>query len=242
MPALRPPPPAHAPGAPRRAAGFTLVEVLVALFILSIVALLSWRGVDGLVRARDAASAHGDAALRLGTVVGQWEADLTQLQRSATTPTLRHDGAALRLVRRHPQGLQVVVWTLQDGRLWRWASPPQTDTAGLQRAWQTGLQWTLLQGQALPVLEGVSAWQVYYYRSGDNAWSNAQSSAGRPAGRVPVPARPASGASSPDNPGEPGDDGEDEPAEADLIPSGVRLQLSLPAGVLTRDLMLPLAP
>ncbi|MES1164008.1 MAG: prepilin-type N-terminal cleavage/methylation domain-containing protein, partial [Rhizobacter sp.] len=33
--------------------GFTLIEVLIALLILSIIAAMAWRGVDGMARARD---------------------------------------------------------------------------------------------------------------------------------------------------------------------------------------------
>ena len=36
----------------RRLAGFTLVELMVALFVLALVAVLSWRGLDGMPSAR----------------------------------------------------------------------------------------------------------------------------------------------------------------------------------------------
>ena len=36
-----------------RVRGFTLVEVLIAMSIMAIVAVMSWQGVDGIVRARD---------------------------------------------------------------------------------------------------------------------------------------------------------------------------------------------
>jgi general secretion pathway protein J len=39
----------HRSAAPR---GFTLIELLVAITILAIVAVLGWRGLDGIVRAR----------------------------------------------------------------------------------------------------------------------------------------------------------------------------------------------
>lgn len=34
----------------RRSRGFTLVEVLVALFIMALMAGLAWRGLDGVLR------------------------------------------------------------------------------------------------------------------------------------------------------------------------------------------------
>ena len=34
-------------------AGFTLVELVIAIAILALVAVLGWRGLDGIVRARE---------------------------------------------------------------------------------------------------------------------------------------------------------------------------------------------
>ena len=80
-----------------RVGGFTLVEVLVALFILAIVAGLSWRGIDGMLRTRDASQERLERQLRLQSVIGQWEADLNALQDTDVVPALQFDGASLRL-------------------------------------------------------------------------------------------------------------------------------------------------
>lgn len=219
-----------------RPAGFTLIEVLVALFIMSILATLAWRGIDALLRTRDAAQGQTDRSLRLASVIGQWEQDLRQLQRTTAAPTLQFDGAALRLTRFSPEGLRVVVWTVQDGSLHRWTSPPLVAVQDVQQAWRRAQQWSTLRDQALPMLPEVAGWQVYYYRLGDNNWSNAQSSAGSQARQPAAPTAPPAG-SAPD----PGD--EDEDTEDDgTLPTGVRLELTLPAGTLTRDLQLPANP
>ncbi len=213
---------------PTRSSGFTLIEVLVALFIMSILALLAWRGIDGLVRARDSAKTHAENTLRLSAVLGQWEQDLRQLQRTPAAPVLRFDGAALRLTRRSPEGLRIIVWTLQEGALYRWASPPLTSAQDLQTAWTRAQQWAVLKPQALRVLEEARSWQVYYYRTGDSGWSNAQSSGN-------AAAAAASSASDADD--------EDETTDAaTAVPAGVRLLLELPQGKLTRDLQLPPNP
>jgi general secretion pathway protein J len=183
--------------------------VLVALFIMAVLAGLAWRGVDALVRTRDGSKAAAEAVLRQGTVLAQWEQDLNQIQDSATTPALTFDGAALRLTRRTPGGLQCVVWTRQGNQLWRWASPAVARVQDLQEGWMRAQQWSAISGEALAMLDGVSEMQVYYFRANDNTWSNAQSS---------------------------GDKAETEKAQT--LPKGVRLQLGLPAGLLTRDLML----
>ena len=57
-------------------AGFTLVEVLVAMFVMAILAVMAWRGIDGISRTREASQSRLDQTLRLTTVLGQWEQDL----------------------------------------------------------------------------------------------------------------------------------------------------------------------
>lgn len=226
-----------------RPSGFTLVEVLVALFILSVVALMAWQGLDALVRTRDGAQARSEQTLQLNNALAQWELDLHQIQHSAVVPVLRFDGSAMRLTRHTPQGLQVVLWTVQDGRWYRWASAPTTRTLALRQAWEASLQWVSVAPQALVMLDDATGWQVFYYQSGDNAWSNALSSGNRRArpvtGATPPPP-PASGASAPEADGETPAPvaGEDE----DELPAGVRLVLSLPRGDVTRDLQLPPTP
>ena len=221
-------PPRSRPGIrPQRAAvqGFTLIEVLVALFIMAILAGMAWQGIDGMVRTRDGARERGEQVLQLGTVLAQWEQDLSQVQQSAAAPPLRFDGAALRLTRHTPDGLQLVVWTRQGDALYRWASPPLTRVRELQDWWLRSQQWSAMSERALRMLPAVSAWQIYYYQLGDNSWSNAQSTGNVAA----TPQAPASGASAPDDNGAVNDD---------LLPIGVRLVLSVPSGDLTRDLML----
>ena len=92
-------------------AGFTLVEVLVALLVMAVMAGLSWQGVDGIVRSRDASQLQLERTLRLNTVIAQWDQDLAAIQDSTVVPqALSCDGAAVRLTRRTPRGLQVVAW------------------------------------------------------------------------------------------------------------------------------------
>ena len=170
--------------APRAAAphsGFTLVEVLVALLVMAVMAGMAWQGVDGIVRTRNATQARLELALRLNTVVAQWEQDLAAIQTTTVVPkALMFDGATLRLTRRTPSGLQVVAWSLRgDGEqtAWvRWAGPSVTTSRDLQESWLHSLQLQANEPGALRTLTGLSGWQVYFYRIGDNNWSNAQSS------------------------------------------------------------------
>lgn len=191
----------------RRERGFTLVEVLVALVVMSLLALMAWQGIDGMVRSRDASQRRLDATLRLNTALAQWQYDLASVQQSATVPGLRFDGASLQLTRRATGGMQLVVWMLRDGRWLRWAAPATTSSRELREHWMRGQQLQGGEAGEVLVLEGVASWNVQYFRADDNAWSNAQSSADAP---------PA--------------EAEGDPAELPELPRGVRLAITFGEG------------
>jgi len=204
--------------APRQARGFTLVELLVALFVMAILAGLAWQGVDAMLRTRESTRVSLEATLRLNTVVMQWEQDLAALHESPAVPALQFDGRTLRLTRTSPGGVQVVAWAVHDGAWWRWTSPPTTRGEPLQQYWLASQQLQGGEPGQLRAVEGVTGWQLYFYRS--NGWSNAQSTGNR---STRGPGRAAT-------------------AEAEALPEGVRLVIDLPAGPLTRDVLVPAQP
>ena len=63
-------------GSGPQAGGFTLVEVLVALVGLALMAGLSWRGLDSMMRTRDASQQRVDEVAVLQTALAQWRTDL----------------------------------------------------------------------------------------------------------------------------------------------------------------------
>jgi general secretion pathway protein J len=213
--------------ASRRSHGFTLVEVLVAMMVMAILAVMAWQGVDGIVRTRDASQVRLEQTLRMNAVLGQWEQDLAALQETNVVPGLSFDGATLRLTRRADAGLQVVTWSLQPsaegtggGQWLRWASPPIITSNVLQETWMRTQQFQGSEPGQLRALAGVTQWQVYCYRG--NSWSNCQST-----GNVAAP--PAQGASA--------------PVLRQALPSGIRLVLDVAGntglnGTLTRDVAL----
>lgn len=218
--AVLPPRPRHGPVA----AGFTLVEVLVALLIMAIIATIGWQGIDAMIRARDATQRAADRALRLAAIVQQFEADLQAVYDGPTVPTLDFDGTTLRIVRRGGGGVQVVAWSLRDGVWRRWATPATTQATALREAWLRAAQVPADDPGQLRLLDGASGLQFYFHRGG--AWSNAQSSGDVVA--APPPAVAASGV----------------PAASPRIqlPAGVRLMIDLPEGRLTRDVSLLATP
>ena len=161
-----------------RSAGFTLVEVLVAIVIMAIMSLLAWQGVDGIVRARDSNQVRLEQTLRLETVISQWEQDLASLQESTAVPALTCDGQTVRLTRRAEGGLQVVAWSLRpdnSNSMWqRWAGPAVTTTTALQESWLRTQQFQGQETGQLRALTGLDQWQVFFFQG--TAWANCQSS------------------------------------------------------------------
>jgi len=205
----------------RAAAGFTLIEVLVALMLMAVLAGMAWQGIDGIARARAAGQSRVEQTLRLNTVLAQWEHDLQSLRDTPAVPTLAFDGATLRLVRRQPGGVQVVAWA-QHGQRWqRWVGPVVTQPTALQDSWLVSQQLLGNETAQLTMEEGLTGWQLYFFRG--NAWSNAQSSAD-----VAAPAPTAAGSA--------------PTAARTQLPTGVRIVLAFEgaglAGTLTRDVLL----
>lgn len=196
--------------------GFTLVEVMVALMVMAVMATLAWQGIDGMVRSRDASQQRLEQLLRMNTVLAQWEQDLMAVQETQAVPALRFDGASLRLTRRTPDGMQLVVWSLRGGSWLRWAGPAVTTGRELQSQWMRSQQFLGNEAGQLRTLAGIAQWQLYYFRG--NAWTNAQST-----GDVVLPGS-GSGAETPQ----------------EILPTGVRLVLAFAegsgtSGRITRD-------
>ena len=217
-----------------RARGFTLIELLVALSVMALLAIVSWRGLDGMVRAQEQTRQRGDDLLVLQAALAQWGTDLDALLPLAHTVPLDWDGQVLRITRRSSAvpdpGALVVAWTrrnVQGQSQWlRWQSPPLRTRAQWQQAWQQAAQWARNPGEAEKSAEmqllPLTDWQLFYYRGG--AWTNPQSSSADAAGTGT-------------------EAGSATPASTS-IPDGMRLQLDLApgqalAGRITRDWVNP---
>ncbi len=218
------------------AKGFTLIEVLVALLILAVMSATAWKGMDGIAKARDVADGKLKQTLRLQSVVTQWDADLASVMDTMVVPAWQFDGASVRLTRRTGAGVQMVVWSLRNGRWIRWASEPTTTVGELQQYWMRSFQLQGREPGTLVALKGLEQWQVYCHRNG--SWSNCQSS--NDVTRVGAAAPAASGPAS-------------APSRAptattrEVLPQAIRLVLTLGAdsgfvGPVTRDVIMPPQP
>ena len=235
-----------------RGGGFTLVEVLVALFAMALLAALSWQGLDSVLRSRDASRVAVDDAVRLATVLTQWEQDLQALHDSTAVPALDFDGQTLRLTRRTDAGVALVAWAVRGGVWQRWVSPSYTRSNELQEAWLRSQQFLGNEAGQLVLARSASEWQIYFFRG--NGWSNAQSTgdlqgadAGLPSAGVAAPAA-ASPAASAASAAEGGASAPTPTAAAsapvraaapvELMPAAVRLVITLDGKKLTRDIAL----
>ena len=145
--------------------GFTLVELLVAIVVMSMLALLSWRSLDGMTRTQNITQQRADDLLRMQAAMGQWTADLDALIDTGEVNTLDFNGQVLRMTRRDSgesgldsRGIRVVAWTrltgvalaglpqisssIQASGQWvRWQSGPLLRRDELARAWQRAAEW-----------------------------------------------------------------------------------------------------
>lgn len=168
--------------------GFTLIELMVAISILAMIAVLSWRGLDGMMRAQQMTQARADQVLSVQAGLGQWRADLDGLIQQPGIAPLDWDGRVLRMTRRSlsapADGMLVVGWSQRqvDGQnQWvRWQSPPLRTRGDVQSALVRVSAWARNpsdeeKAREIAVLP-VSEWQIFYFRG--NAWSSALSSEG----------------------------------------------------------------
>jgi len=218
---------------PNRASGFTLIELMVAITVMSLLAVLSWRGLDGMARAQAQTSLRADQILTLQAGLAQWKIDLDALSNTPQTNPLDWDGRVLRLTRRTAtpgDGLLVVAWTRRadDAGQWlRWQSPVFRTLAGWTDAWGRAGAWAQgasTEDQTREVrITPLEDWQIFYFRG--NAWTNPMSSSG---GQTSATSGPAAA----------------QAVSRTVVPDGVRLVLMLPAtqavsGRLTVDWVSP---
>ncbi|UMR32152.1 prepilin-type N-terminal cleavage/methylation domain-containing protein [Massilia sp. MB5] len=127
--------------------GFTLVELLVAIAVLAIVAVLGWRGLDGIVRSRQTLTGQMEQARGMQLAFAQMESDLEQLagkELLQQRENLVADSEGLTLVRTSsPENaatqMMVVAYRLRDGVLTRRESRGTRDLAQLDALWQASV-------------------------------------------------------------------------------------------------------
>lgn len=166
-----------------RQGGLTLVELLVAISVLAFVAVLGWRGLDSIVRARVALNEDLGHTRGMQLAFAQLQSDASNI--ALPSPLTNNRGPIqaradeLVLIRNvfaynQPSRLQVVSYRVREGRLTRQQSIPTRDLQELESTWQAMVNGTYVS-DAIELQSGVAGIRMRLW--GNNGWQPAESSA-----------------------------------------------------------------
>jgi general secretion pathway protein J len=161
--------------------GFTLVEMIIAITILAMVAILGWRGLDGIVRSRVSLTTEMEQTRGMQLTFAQLQSDCAQiapLSLMSARPTLLAQPGRLLMVRlvfadQQPTRVQVIDYRLRDGRLTRQESAPTRDLNQLDTMWQGALNDagdTGNNGQAVLLQSDIADMQMQLWGSDGQGW------------------------------------------------------------------------
>jgi general secretion pathway protein J len=149
------------------ARGFTLIELLVAIAIMAVIAVLSWRGLDQIIRGRETITNAMEDERVFAQLFDQMRIDARQAASDdeSEQAAISVSGSVLQIVREmvlpgEAPRLQVVRYRVSEGRVIRYASPPLGNVGDLRRALRGGEGdgWT-----AVPLMGGVGAISARLY-------------------------------------------------------------------------------
>jgi general secretion pathway protein J len=160
----------------RRQLGLTLIELLIAITVLAVVAVLGWRGLDSIVRSRVALTAEMERTRGVQLAFAQLERDCANIVSADMVPNLPPLVAQqqrLVLIRKvftenQPVRLQVVAYRVRNGVLSRRESRPTRDLSELDTAWR--INDDSLAKEEVALEAGVSAMTVRVWASNATTW------------------------------------------------------------------------
>lgn len=160
---------------PAKHRGMTLIELLVAISVLAFIAVLGWRGLDSIVRARIALTGDLEQTRGMQLAFAQLQSDCAHLVDAAVLPDRMPLAAGqnrLTLVRavfayNQPLRLQVIAYRVKDGVLTRRESATTRDLTELDDLWRAVADDTET-GQAVVLQSGVDSLTPRLWANG--AW------------------------------------------------------------------------
>lgn len=176
--------------------GFTLIELLVAVMVLAVVAVLGWRGLDSIVRARISLNADLDQTRGMQLAFAQMQSDLDHIadkKNIGNRSVLSAQAGRVTLVRNvyaenQPTRVQVIAYRIRDGLLSRRESLPTRNLVELDAAWRAMLADTD-NSAVVPLTANVVAMPVRIFIPDNQGWraavENAASMSGTPARVTP---------------------------------------------------------
>lgn len=181
--------------------GFTLVEMLIAISVLAVVAILGWRGLDSIVRARVALTSALDQTRSMQLTFAQLQSDCANVVNSSVIPgrmpVIASNGRLI-LIRNvfednQPSRLQVVLYRLQEGVLTRRESAGTRELPQLDSFWQAANSG-VTETQSVVLLTDLKAMIVQSWYNDTPGWrvtdvqDAAQQSAVGSTNPLPMPA------------------------------------------------------
>jgi prepilin-type N-terminal cleavage/methylation domain-containing protein len=127
-------------------AGFTLIEVMVALVVIAIVGLMAWRGMDAMIRGQESIEGRAKQDALYFQVVRQFERDCQEIILSSNLdiPVYAAGQKNIWWLRRYDQANQInwaiVGYGISENGLRRWVSRPLTNKPDALGLWQAILR------------------------------------------------------------------------------------------------------
>jgi len=157
--------------------GLTLIELLVAISVLGFLAVLGWRGLDSIVRARIALTNDLEQTRGMQLAFAQLQNDCAHLVDSTILPSMISIAAGqdrLTLIRtvfsdNQPSRLKIISYRVDNGVLTRRESPATRDLRELKSLWQSAVNDTD-SNQPVVLQSNVSAMSMRLWFSDGNGW------------------------------------------------------------------------